>query len=88
MRQPRSMVSKENYQFTHPDMTHTKITRDEKDAKLLYNILKETWKNPFEFTSETLCCISTGVIPSNEAIADMCACVTLKKWENQHTSSL
>ena len=35
-------------------------------------MLKETWKNPFEFTSETLCCISAGVIPSDEAIADMC----------------
>ena len=34
-------------------------------------MLKETWKNSFEYTSETLCCISTGVIPSDEAIPDI-----------------
>ena len=39
--------------------------------KLLYNMSKETWKNPFEFTSEALHCISTGVIPSYEAIANI-----------------
>ena len=52
-------------------MTKGRITRDEIDVKSLYNMLKETWKNPFEFISETLCCISTGVIPSDEAIADI-----------------
>ena len=35
-------------------------------------MLGETWKNSFELTSEMLCCISTGVIPSDEAFADMC----------------
>ena len=34
-------------------------------------MLTEIWKNSFEFTSETLCCISTGVTPSDEAIADI-----------------
>ena len=42
----------------------TQESHDERDVKSLYDMLKETWKNPFEFTSETLCCISTGVIPS------------------------
>ena len=68
----RSMVSKENYKFTHPDTTKGRITRDERDVKSLYNMLKETSKNPFQLISETLCCISTGVIPSDEAIADKC----------------
>ena len=35
-------------------------------------MLEETWKNPFECTYETLCCISTSFMPSDEAIADMC----------------
>lgn len=65
------MVSKENYKFTHPNMTKERITQDERDVTLLHNMFKETWKNPFEFTSETLCCISTGVIPSDEDITDM-----------------
>ena len=51
-------------------MTKGRITRDEGHGKSPYNMLKKTWKNPFEFTSETF--ISTGVVPSDEAIADMC----------------
>ena len=35
-------------------------------------MLKETCKNPLQFTLETFCCISTGVIPSDDAIAGMC----------------
>ena len=72
VRQLRAMISRESYKFEHPDMTKRRITRDERDIKSLYNMLKETWKNPFELSSETLCCISTGVVPSDEAIADMC----------------
>ena len=72
VRQLRPMISNKNYKFTHPDMIKGRITRDERDVKSLYNMLMETWKNPFEFTSEMLRCISTGVIPSDEASADMC----------------
>ena len=72
VRQLRPMMSNKNYKFTHLDMTKGRITRDERDVKSLYNMLMETWKNPFEFTSEIMCCISTGVIPSDEASADMC----------------
>lgn len=72
VRQLRAMIAKENFKFEHPDMTQGRIAKDEKDVVSLVNMLKETWKNPFELSSETLCCISTGVIPSDEAIQDMC----------------
>jgi len=65
VRQLTEMISKESYRFEHPDMTKRRITREEKDVKWLYNMLTETWKNSFELSSETLCCISTGVVPSD-----------------------
>ena len=68
---PTMRDSSDQWYQTHPNMTKERITQDERDVTLLHNMFKETWKNPFEFTSETLCCISTGVIPSDEDITDM-----------------
>ena len=42
VRQLRSMVSKEKYKFTHPDMKKGRTSRDDRDVKSPYHMLKET----------------------------------------------
>ena len=66
-------------------MTKERITQDERDVTLLHNMFKETWKNPFEFTSETLCAFQQE---SYHLMKILLTCTMRKKKENQYTSSL
>lgn len=68
VKEMRSMVDIRNQEFCHHDMTNTRITRDERDVQSLYNMMAETWKNPFELSGEELCNISTGSVPSLEGV--------------------
>jgi hypothetical protein len=72
VRKLRAMIDTRNQEFWHPDLTKPRILTDERDVKLLYSMMAETWKNPFELAGEELCSISTGSVPSPIAIHDMC----------------
>ena len=72
VRQLRAMVDIRNKGFWHPDLTKPRISRDEKVVNSLCTMMAETWMNPFEMSGEELCSISTGVIPTPEAVRDMC----------------
>ena len=46
--------------FHHPDLSHSRIQRDEKDVKSLMNLLQHSWTNPF--TKSDLVSLSTAVV--------------------------
>ena len=72
IRQLRSMLDMKNQGFQHPDMTTARKQKDEEDVQSLANMLRETWKNPFVGNNDGLSSISTGAVPSPDAIRDMC----------------
>eukprot|EP00058_Branchiostoma_floridae_P000336 XP_002585824.1 hypothetical protein BRAFLDRAFT_111039 [Branchiostoma floridae] len=55
----------------HNDLQHTRIAKDEADAKSLVSILQDTWLNPFDPDLQDLVCFSTGKVATPDVEHDL-----------------
>ena len=68
----REMVSlnRKSNTFDHPDLHKSRILKDEAAIQAMYDILCNSWKNPFGDPADVQC-LSTGAIASNEIVNDL-----------------
>ena len=65
------MVNSQGKGVRHPDLTISRITKDEECVKSLNEMLESIWINPFDSQALNLCNISTGATPVVDVVTDL-----------------
>ena len=73
VRQLRYMVNTQRKGVRHPDLTQSRIRKDEEDVQSLLHMLTNIWQNPFASQDTDLCNISTGAVAGDDVdvVADI-----------------
>ena len=71
VRQLRYMVDTNRNGLRHPDLTSSRITKDEEDVECLIDMLENIWFNPFRSEALGLCNLSTGASPEKDVVTDI-----------------
>ena len=66
------MVDLDRASASYPDLSQSRISKDELAVKSLVGMLTDTWRNPFAIPGEELCSISTGASPPQDVVLDLC----------------
>ena len=67
----RNMIDDNKSSFDHPDLRISRIRKDERDVKLLLEMLENHYRDPFGFDAGDLCSLSTGAVQTPLAALDM-----------------
>ena len=66
----RQMVQTSSNGSKHPDLSISRIKRDEGDVHSILEMLTTTWIYPFVKPGQDLCSLSTGASPPDEVVND------------------
>ena len=65
------MVDSNRNGLRHPDLTSSRITKDEEDIKCLIDTLENIWFNLFTSEALHLCNLSTRASPEKDVVTDI-----------------
>jgi len=72
LRQVRLMIGRENTQhFSHPDLQHTRVMKDERDVQAFVELIERSWLNPLSHEETKLVNVSTGVVVPPDIVVDL-----------------
>ena len=71
VRHLRQMVQTSSNGSKHPDLSISRIKRDEADVHSILEMLTTIWINPFVKPGQDLCSLSTGASPPDEVVNDL-----------------
>ena len=71
VRQLRYVVDSNINDLRRPDLTSSRITKDEEDVECLIDMLENIWFNPFTSEALDLCNLSTGTSPEKDVVTDI-----------------
>ena len=74
------MVDSNINDLRRPDLTSSRITKDEEDVECLIDMLENIWFNPFTSEASDLCNLSTGTSPEKDVVTDI---LTAKEKRDQ-----
>ena len=74
------MVDSNRNGLRHPDLTSSRITKDEEDVECLIDMLENICFNPFTNEALDLCNLFTGASPEKDVVADI---LTAKEERDQ-----
>ena len=65
------MIDNNGNGLRHPDLTSSRITKDEEDVEYLVDMLENIWFNPFTNEALDLCNLSTSASPEKDLVTNI-----------------